>query len=95
MELMELVIKMKTKSCVKKEGTKNGWIGLPKSEDYEIIDEATYKRIEDSIGFFKGLGGSESVTRTYTVAGFRMSRLVSTSPDRKNRTIREFTYSYK
>ena len=55
------------------------------------ITEEIYNNItsEESIKFFRGLGGTERVTRK----GRRVTRLVSTSPSGEFRKIRTFTFS--
>ena len=64
------------------------------SESKRVITEQNYKNIvsDDTIKFFRRLGGSESVTRGYTRVGYLVVRLVSTSPDRQSKTIREFDF---
>ena len=64
------------------------------SESTEVITEQNYKNIvsDDTIKWFRRLGGSESVTRGYTRVGYLVTRLVSTSPDRQSKTIREFSF---
>ena len=44
--------------------------------------------------FFRSLGGSESATWAYTEAGYKVVKLVSTSPNKQQKTIREFTFHY-
>ena len=57
----------------------------------KTIDEERYNNMtsEESIKFFKGLGGTEKATRK----GGRVTRLVSTSPTGELRTIRTFEFS--
>lgn len=52
----------------------------------EIYDNMTS---EEATIFFRGLGGTEKVTRK----GGRVTKLVSTSPSREFRKIRTFTFS--
>ena len=63
-------------------------------ESNRVITEQNYKNIvsDDTIKFFRRLGGRESVTRGYTRVGYLVVRLVSTSPDRQSKTIREFDF---
>ncbi len=55
------------------------------------ITEEVYNNMtsKETIKFFRGLGGTEKVTRK----GGRVTRLVSTSPSREFRTIRVFKFS--
>lgn len=57
----------------------------------KTITEEIYNNMtsEESIKFFRGLGGTEKVTRK----GGRVTRLVSTSPSGELRKIRTFTFS--
>ena len=69
-----------------------------KSNKYLTIEEVTktiteevYNNItsKETIKFFKGLGGTEKVTRK----GGRVTKLVSTSPSGELRKIRTFVFS--
>ena len=55
------------------------------------INEEQYNNMtsKEAINFFKGLGGTEKVTRK----GGRVTKLVSTSPSGELRTIRIFKFS--
>ena len=57
----------------------------------KTIDEEKYNNMtsKDAIKYFRGLGGTEKVTRK----GGRVTRLVSTSPSGELRTIRTFEFS--
>ena len=57
----------------------------------KTITEEVYNNMtsKEAIKFFKGLGGTEKVTRK----GGRVTRLVSTSPSGDLRTIRTFEFS--
>lgn len=63
------------------------------SETKEITRQE-YKNItaDETIKFFKRLGGSESVTREYTCDGYLITEIKSTSPDREKRTVRTFKF---
>jgi hypothetical protein len=54
------------------------------------IDFIHYSNIVNAIPFFKNLGGTETVTRSYTKYGLIPIKIISTSPGREQRTIREF-----
>lgn len=60
----------------------------------EAVDLKTVQRIADSVKFFRRLGGSETLIKGYTCAGYNPVKLTSTSPDKTARTIRTFNYSY-
>jgi len=52
------------------------------SEEITTIDGNTYKLIIDSCSTFRRLGGSETITRSYTCRGYNVVKLVSKSPSR-------------
>jgi hypothetical protein len=48
----------------------------------------------ETVKFFKRLGGSEHITRAYTCGGYLPVKVISTSPDRESRTVREYTFTW-
>lgn len=62
----------------------------------ELIDEKQYNNItsNDTLKWFRRLGGTETVQRCYTSAGYKVYKLTSTSPNRQQKNIREFEYRY-
>lgn len=94
---MQAIIAVSKVHLIKKPGTKTVWIPDPADpETVEVIDMETVRRITgpDTLGLFRRLGGSETLTRAYTCMGYLPYRLVSTSPDKSRRTVRTFAYSY-
>ena len=81
-----------TEKQEKKEGTKTVFITTEKT--VEVITEKTYNRhtCEDTLRFFRRLGGSEYVSRKYTCRGYNIIRSISTSRCKENRTIRTFNF---
>jgi len=59
----------------------------------EVISEKQYDNYINSIPFFRRFGGSESVVKAYTCAGYKVYKLTSKSPDRLTKVIREFKFS--
>lgn len=57
------------------------------------ITETQYNNItnDDTLKWFRRLGGTETATRGYTERGYNVVKLISTSPDKKTRIIREFS----
>lgn len=57
------------------------------------LGQTTHRNItsDDTLRFFRRLGGSETAIRSYTSAGYIVTRLISTSPDRQVRKVRRFT----
>ena len=58
----------------------------------ELADFIYYSNVVDAVPFFRNLGGTETITKKYTKAGYIPVKIVSTSPGRDQRTIREFIY---
>lgn len=73
----------------KKPGTKGVWVesGSKRTE----VDEQYCSRIDESCKYFRRAGGTETVTRGYTSRGYRIVKLVSTSPDKSIRIVREYS----
>ena len=55
-----------------------------------IINSENFKNIISSIPFFRNLGGSERVTKGYTIAGYIPVELSSISPDKAIKIVRKF-----
>lgn len=75
-----------TKESYKKEGKK--WM-LTATETKEIT-ETQYHRIIDAKHFFTNLGGYERHTKSYTSAGYLVTRINSISPGRENKSVYQF-----
>lgn len=58
----------------------------------ETINYIYYMNIVDAIPFFRNLGGAETVTKAYTKHGYIPTKIISLSPDKNDRTIREFIF---
>jgi hypothetical protein len=79
---------------VRKPGTKTAWL-----ETERVVEDCTEREhrlatSDDTLKWFRRLGASESVTRAYTCAGYVPVRVVSTSPDKTMRTIREYKFTW-
>ncbi len=75
-----------------KPNTKTVWIEDVSRCHSEMITEQGYDNIVEASPFFRRLGGSETVKRTYTRAGYRVYEIISKSPDRQQKTIRSFNF---
>lgn len=64
-------------------------------EEFKEIDFKEYYNIIASTNFFKSVGGKESITKGYTVAGYLPTRLISTSPNGGTKIERIFTIKSK
>lgn len=83
-------ITLTTEEYIKKEGNKT-FSKKPNSVITKEITLSEYDNIFSSIDFFKTLGGTERVTKTYTCAGYIPTRLTSVSPNRTKKVIRIFS----
>jgi hypothetical protein len=87
-------ITLKKTTLEKKAGTKTA---------YKVVKVETEKVTErehqlttgtDTLKWFRRLGGSEHATRSYTCAGYAVTQLISTSPDRQIKIRREYTFKW-
>lgn len=78
--------------CTTTKELKNGSRWTVENTTTETIDGEYYVNCLESIPFFKALGGKEKAIKSYTKFGCIPIRLISTSPDGIERTIREFTF---
>jgi hypothetical protein len=60
--------------------------------DFSEISVDVYNSICDSCKFMRRLRGTETVLKNYTCRGYRVVKIVSTSPCKSMRTIREFQF---
>lgn len=56
------------------------------------ITEEQYNNYITSCPFFRRLGGSETITKSYTSGGYKPVKLVSVSPDKETKVIRQFKF---
>tara|TARA_R110002020_G_scaffold375787_1_gene586982 strand:- start:3831 stop:4097 length:267 start_codon:yes stop_codon:yes gene_type:complete len=65
------------------------------SNTIEDIDNTTYGRItkDETLKWFRRLGGSETAQRSYTCRGYNITKLISTSPDKQTKIIRTFQFA--
>ena len=70
-------IELTTEEYIKKEGNKT-FSKKPVTTSTKEITIKEYDNIFSAIDFFKGLGGTETITKTYTIAGYIPTRLIST-----------------
>ena len=77
--------------CTTTREMKNGSRWISSSATEEVIDYEFYFNCLESIPLFRRLG-TERVKKAYTHFGYIPVRLISTSPDGTERTIREFKF---
>ena len=87
--LKQYKITLITKRYERTSGGKS-WKKNPVETDEEIITPKKFELIISSIPFFRDLGGSERVTKGYTVAGYIPVELSSISPSRETKIVRSF-----
>ena len=75
------------KTEFKKVGSK--WVEANK-EEKEITQEC-YNNIVNAKNFMKNLGGYERHEKSYTYIGYIVTRINSISPDKKDKSLYEFT----
>lgn len=84
-----MIAMTKTKYVIKA-GTKTVYQQIEQTT--EQITEQQYNSTIEAAPFFRRLGGSEYLERDYTCAGYRVTRIISKSPDRQTKIIREFAF---
>lgn len=65
---------------------------IVESKEAKEITEKQHYLYFDSVKFFRKLGGKESITNSYTCNGYLGTKLISTSPDKQTKVIREFNF---
>lgn len=78
----------------KNPNTKTSYITI--ETESKVIDSKQHGLItnEDTCKWFRRLGGSETKTMAYTCDGYKCVKLISTSPDRDIKKIREFNFKW-
>lgn len=88
---MYTIIETKTE-LEKKAGTKNAYKEISKEVNEVTEEQHRLTTNDDTVKWFRRLEGSETVTRGYTYAGYVVVKLVSTSPDKESKTVREYKF---
>lgn len=77
------------------ERTESGksWKKQPVEIERKQVDEEYYNNIfnKSTLSFFRSLGGTERVTKGYTIEGYIPVQLTSISPKKETKIIRKFT----
>lgn len=78
-----------TKKFERTESGKN-WKSNPTETEITTIDQKTYNNIfsKETQAFFRNLGGYERTSKSYTAAGYIVTRLTSVSPDKTTKIVR-------
>ena len=89
---MENKIILTETRLVKNPNTKTTYI-VESKEVTEVTERQHYLTTnDDTVKWFRRLGGSESLERSYTNQGYKVTKLISTSPDKQNKVIREYKF---
>tara|TARA_Y100001938_G_scaffold118785_1_gene164360 strand:+ start:671 stop:997 length:327 start_codon:yes stop_codon:yes gene_type:complete len=85
-------IEMTEKKYIKNPNTETTYI--LEEEEKKVISKEMYHNItcEDTLKWFRRLGGSETAQRNYTRAGYLIAKLISTCPSKEMKTIRTFEF---
>jgi hypothetical protein len=75
---------------IKNPDTKTTYIEVEK--EVKEVTEREHFLYFDSVKWFRRLGGSESITKGYTCNGYVGTKLISTSPDKQIKVVREFNF---
>ena len=69
---------------------------IKENEMVEIITAREYNLTvkDETLQWFRRLGGSETAVRGYTCDGYKVVRLTSVSPDKQSKTVREFKFEW-
>lgn len=77
----------------------------PNTKTTYIVDSKETKKLtmeqhrlttnNNTIKWFRGLGGTETVQRGYTCLGYLVTKLTSISPDKQTKVVREYKFSNK
>ena len=78
-----------TKTFERTESGKS-WKSNPTEIEITTINQETYDNIfsKKTQAFFRGLGGYERTSKSYTTAGYIVTRLTSISPDKTTKIVR-------
>lgn len=88
-----MIITLTETKQIKNPNTKTTYI--EQSKEVREITEREYGLLtsNDTCKWFRRLGGSETKLMAYTCNGYKCIKLTSTSPDKQNKTIREFKFT--
>ena len=86
-----------TKATYSRTDSDLSWRAQPDEVETETApwDEDRHRKMtgNDTLQWFRRMGGSEYAERSYTPVGYIVTRLVSANPGRTVRVVRKFTVS--
>ena len=82
-----------TKEYFERTDSGKSWKSKPYKVETKKIDQVEYENTtdENTQKFFRRFGGSETATRSYTMRGYIITRLVSCNPSRDEKHVRTFS----
>ena len=86
------MIYLKTEQRFERTDSGKSWRAKPYSTTTELINETNYHRTtsDETQRFFRRIGGGEHAERSYTKAGYIVTRLTSTNPSKDEKIARHF-----
>lgn len=76
----------------KNPNTKTSYV-LDEQEVKEVTDKQHYLATnENTLKAFRRAGGSETAVKSYTIAGYKVTKLTSTSKDKFRKVVREYKF---
>ena len=84
-----------TTSVYSRTDSGKSWRSKPDAIETETVTPQQVENLtnDDTMRFFRRLGGYERLERSYTAYGFLPWLLTSISPDREIKKVREFSYT--
>ena len=93
MELNTVFTRVTKKTYEIKEGTKTVWV-LVETEVNNITEEQYNRTVgEDTLKYFRRIGGTERAYSGYTQQGWKVTELISKDPSRQIKIVRSFNRS--
>ena len=90
--MIKIILTTTTKE--KKPGTKNAYKVVEVTTEEVTEKQHQMATSDDTCKWFRRLGGSESVTKAYTCAGYVPIQVISTSPDKQIKKVREYSFKW-
>lgn len=87
-------IKLTTQIQRIKDGTKTVWETVETSKKYITDEQHENLTNTDTLRFFKSVGYREYTEKSHTFAGYKITQLVSTNPNKSKRKIRSFEFEH-
>ena len=89
-----LQITLNTIEFIKNVNTKTTFLEV--SNTTKIIDALQHNLLtnKDTCSFFRRLGGTETIQKNYTCAGYVCTKLTSTNPTKEIKKVRKFSFKW-